>query len=321
MFFVKEKAERFLIILLLLLSMVLLACGTETTSEVVKSNDGEEVNDKENTSKVDYGIKELVISFTPEADPINLELEKDGLASYLSDELGIAVKAQVDADYTATVEAMRAGHAHIATNLSPVQAAFANKMANAHLVLKEERNGQSFYHSKFWVLKDSGIEAIEDLEGKTIAFNDPLSGSGYLMPVAKLIGESLVEDADDLQNFFSEVYFAGGTELSLRALIEGMIDVAGVSENGPGVFLSEEERERITYVAQSDPMPRHAIAVSGDLPDELVEKITEAFLKLNEPEYNDLLQGLYGWTKVVPADVELYLPLIDKAQKAGIIGE
>ncbi|MDQ0257723.1 phosphonate transport system substrate-binding protein [Evansella vedderi] len=320
----KDKVKGLLIVLILLLLMALVACGSSTTSEEVDEiNEEQQTNDQDNVNetKVDYGIDELVISFTPEADPINLELEKDGLASYLADELGIKVKAQVDADYTATVEAMRAGHAHIATNLSPVQAALANKMANAHLVLKEERNGQSFYHSKFWVLKDSGMETIEDLEGKTVAFNDPLSGSGYLMPVAKLISEGLAEDADDLHNFFSQVYFAGGTELSLRALIEGTVDVAGVSENGPGVFLTEEEREKITYVAQSDPMPRHAIAVSGELPDELVGKITEAFLKLNEAEYNELLQGLYGWTKVVPADVELYLPLIDKAQNAGILGE
>lgn len=262
---------------------------------------------------------ELVISFTPEADPVHLELDADGLANFLSDELDIPVEAQVDADYTATVEAMTAGHAHIATNLAPLQAAAAMERAGARLILAEERDGRAYYHSRFWVLKDSGIEELEDLRDRTIAFNDPLSGSGYLMPVATMIDQGLIEHGDDLQEFFGQVYFAGGTELSIQALISGHVDAAGVSENAAEVFLSPEDRELVTYIAESDPMPRHAIAVSGDLPDDLIERITDAFLKLNEPEHNDILQGLYGWTKVVPADEELYPLLLEKAQAAGLL--
>jgi phosphonate transport system substrate-binding protein len=265
--------------------------------------------------------EELVISFTPEADPVHLELDAEGLANFLAQELDIPVSAQVDADYSATVEAMAAGHAHIATNLAPLQAAAAMERAGARLILVEERDGQAHYHSRFWVRKDSEIESLEDLQGKTIAFNDPLSGSGYLMPVATLLDHGLIENGDEIHEFFDTVYFAGGTELSIQSLINGHVDVAGVSENAAEVFLSPEDRERVTYIAESDPMPRHAIAVSGDLSDDLVDRITETFLKLNEPEHNDILQGLYGWTKVVPADEDLYRPLLEMAQAAGLMDD
>jgi phosphonate transport system substrate-binding protein len=273
------------------------------------------------TAEADAVPSELVISFTPEADPIHLELDAEGLASYLAAELGIPVRAQVDADYSATVEAMAAGHAHIATNLAPLQAAVAVDRAGARLILAEERDGRAYYHSRFWVRADSGIDDLEDLRGKTVAFNDPLSGSGYLMPVATLIDAGMIEAGDDVHDFFHTVYFAGGTELSMRALINGHVDVAGISENAADVFLSPEERDLVTYVAQSDPMPRHAIAVSGDLSENLVDGITKAFLKLNEPEHNEILQGLYGWTTVVPADVDLYLPLLEMARAAGLLDE
>ena len=263
--------------------------------------------------------EELVISFTPEADPVHLELDAEGLATFLADELGIPVDAQIDADYSATVEAMAAGHAHIATNLAPLQAAAAMDRADAGLILTEERDGQAHYHSRFWVLEDSDIETLEDLQGTSIAFNDPLSGSGYLMPVAKLIDEGLVADGDEIHSYFENVYFAGGTELSIQALLRGHVDVAGISENAVDVFVRPEDRERVTFIAESDPMPRHAIAVSGDLSDELVEAITDAFLKLNEPEHNEILQGLYGWNRVVPADEAQYLPLLEKAQAAGLL--
>jgi phosphonate transport system substrate-binding protein len=265
------------------------------------------------------GGQELVISFTPEADPLHLELDARGLAAFLAEELNMPVTARVDADYAATVEAMAAGHVHIATNLAPLQAAVAHQRAGAHIILVEERDGQAYYRSRFWVRQDSGLETLEDLRGTRVAFNDPLSGSGYLMPVATLVQAGLIAHGEEVHQFFDQVYFAGGTELSMRALIEGHVDVAAVSENAAEIFLAPADRERVTYVAESDPMPRHAIAVSGQLPDELVARITDAFLKLNEDEYNEILAGLYGWRTVVPADTERYLPLLEKARDAGIL--
>jgi phosphonate transport system substrate-binding protein len=265
------------------------------------------------------GGQELVISFTPEADPLHLELDAKGLAAFLAEELNMPVTARVDADYAATVEAMAAGHVHIATNLAPLQAAVAHQRAGAHIILVEERDGQAYYRSRFWVRKDSGLETLEDLRGTRVAFNDPLSGSGYLMPVATLVQEGLIAHGEEIHQFFAQVYFAGGTELSMRALVEGHVDVAPVSENAAEIFLSPTDRKKVTYITESDPMPRHAIAVSGQLPDELVQRITEAFLKLNEAEHNEILAGLYGWRKVVPADTDRYLPLLEKARDAGIL--
>ena len=177
----------------------------------------------------DDGVPDtLVISFTPEADPVHLELDAEGLAGYLADELGIPVEAQVDADYAATVEAMGAGHAHIATNLAPLQAAIAVERAGAELILVEERDGQASYRSEFWVLADSDIQSLEDLEERRVAFNDPLSGSGFLMPVDALIDAGLIEHGDDINDFFERVYFAGGTELSIQAAA-GRMTEEGVS--------------------------------------------------------------------------------------------
>jgi phosphonate transport system substrate-binding protein len=260
----------------------------------------------------------LVVSFTPEAAPIELELDADGLATFLAAELGMEVIARVDADYTGTVEAMRAGHAHLAF-LSPLASALAHEMAGARMILAEERNGLPYYMSSFWVRRDSGIDSLDDLRGRTIAFNDPLSASGYLFPVAKLIEEGLVTDADELGAYFGRVYFAGGTELSLRALMNGFVDAAGVSIYGPEVFLSPDERGQLISIAEHGPIPNHGIAVSGELSEALVERIEAALLGLNTPEHNSILRRLYGWERLVAVDTDLYLPLIDTARGAGIL--
>jgi ABC-type phosphate/phosphonate transport system substrate-binding protein len=101
--------------------------------------------------------------------------------------------------------------------------------------------------------------------------------------------------------------------------MNGFVDAAGVSMYGPEVFLSPEEREQLSYIAEYGPIPNHGIAVSGSLPEELIEGITRAFLKLNEPEHNHILRSLYGWQQVVPVDTDIYLPLIEMAREAGIL--
>ncbi|MCE9682893.1 phosphate/phosphite/phosphonate ABC transporter substrate-binding protein [Halomonas alkalisoli] len=262
----------------------------------------------------------LVMSFTPEAAPLELELDARGLAAFLERELGMPVVAQVDADYTGTVEAMRAGHAHIAF-LSPLAAALAHEVAGARMILAEERRGQPYYHSRYWVRRDSGIDDLGDLRGKTVAFNDPLSASGYLFPVAKLIEEGLIETADEIHSFFGRLYFAGGTELSLRALMNGFVDAAGVSRYGPEVFLSPAEREELIYFGEHGPIPNHGIAVSGTLPDTLVEALVAAFLRLNEPEHNAILRRVYGWQRLTPVDTALYLPLLELSRRIGGEGQ
>jgi len=282
--------------LFVLAALLMLGANTEVRSETVPDR--------------------LVMSLTPEAAPIELELDAEGLAAFLEEELGIPVESRVDADYTGTVEAMRAGHAHIAF-LSPLASALAYEVAGARMILAEERQGLPYYHSRYWVRKDSGIESLAELEGKTIAFNDPLSASGYLFPVAKLIEDGLIEQADDLHHFFGRVYFAGGTELSLRALINGFVDAAGVSMYGPEVFLDPEDREKLTYFGEHGPIPNHGVAVSRNLPEPLVDELIEAFLKLNEPEHNEILRKIYGWEKLTRVDTETYMPLLELSRGIG----
>src|SRR6185437_3716402 len=48
------------------------------------------------------------------------------------------------------------------------------------------RYGDSTYKAQFLARSDSGIKKLEDLNGKKIAFVDPASISGYLLPLKYL---------------------------------------------------------------------------------------------------------------------------------------
>ena len=44
----------------------------------------------------------------------------------------------------------------------------------------QQRNGVPYYHGYIIVSKTSSAESLADLRGKTFAFSDPLSYSGYI---------------------------------------------------------------------------------------------------------------------------------------------
>ena len=49
-----------------------------------------------------------------------------------------------------------------------------------------EKDGSIFYIAAMVVRKNSGIDSIDDMKGHSLAFTDPNSASGYLIPSVTL---------------------------------------------------------------------------------------------------------------------------------------
>ena len=65
----------------------------------------------------------------------------------------------------------------------------------------------------------------EDMAGKTFAFNDPNSTSGYLVPSTFFMTEMGV----DPQKYFSKVTFSGSHEASILAVANKKVEVASTN--------------------------------------------------------------------------------------------
>ena len=107
--------------------------------------------------------------------PILAQLEKD---------LGVKVKSVTATDYRGTIEALKFKKAEIG-HLGPkayVEAS-TNNYANVEPVAQLQlANGSLGYRSCLIVHADSDLFSPEDMAGKTFAFNDRGSTSGYLVP-------------------------------------------------------------------------------------------------------------------------------------------
>ena len=162
----------------------------------------------------------LKIAFISYANPQQVIEDIKPVVAYLQRRLGAPVKGFVTLDYGSSVESMRNGHTDVAF-VDPLAFMMAHEQIGAiPLLLEVYQEGTPTYHSNVWVRRDSGLHSVEDLAGKTMAFADPVDMSGYLLPRDIFERKSLIEGVERPDGgFFSRVYFAGGDEQAMRAVL------------------------------------------------------------------------------------------------------
>jgi phosphonate transport system substrate-binding protein len=229
--------------------------------------------------------------------PIIAQLEKD---------LRVRVKHVTATDYRGTIEALKFKKAEIG-HLGPksyVEAA-TNNYANVEPVAQLQlANGSLGYRSCLIVHGDSDMFSPEDTAGKTFAFNDPNSTSGYLVPSAFF----MLEMGIDPQKHFSKVIFSGSHEASILAVTNRKVDVA--STNLPDVQQLTREnkvpRSAVRVIWVSRLIPNDPVVVRKDLPPTLKAAIQESLVSMKS-RHPEAFKEIGAWVgNFVPADDAKY---------------
>ena len=128
-----------------------------------------------------------------------------------------------------------------------------------------------------------------------------------------------MEPSADPQTFLGQVYFAGGYQQAIQAVANDLVDVAGVSEFSD-LLLTPEQQVAVQWIAESKPIPSHAVIVRSGLDPMLKQAFEKAMLALNEPGNRHLLQHVYGHDGYVGTDHEAYAPVAEIARRYGLLG-
>jgi phosphonate transport system substrate-binding protein len=246
----------------------------------------------------------ITLALTPSKDPTLLQEAGTALAQELGRRLDLPVKLYVAADYAGVIEALRNQTVDLAF-VHPVAYVLASREAKARILVKSLRGGSASYTSRFFVLKDGGVKTLEDLRGKTIAFVDPASTSGFIYPMVLLMKRGLVRGKDP-KTFFKEAVFSGTHDAVLNAVLRRHVD-AGVSyPHAPDTLVKDpDQRARLTFIAETPPIPNDGACVRDGLAPDLVQRIGAALLSLNDPVGRPLLKQLYvvdGLAEATDAD-------------------
>ena len=236
-------------------------------------------NDPSWPKEVTFGLlsTENASEITRRWGPILAQLEKD---------LGVKVKPATATDYRGTIEALKFKKAELG-HLGPKSyvEASTNNYANVEPIAQLQlANGSLGYRSCLIVHADSDIFSPEDMAGKTFAFNDPNSTSGYLVPSAFFMMELGV----DPKKHFSKITFSGSHEASILAVSAKKVEVA--STNLPDLQQLTRENKvprgalRVIWVSKL--IPNDPIVVRKDLPASFKSAIQESLttMRARNPE-------------------------------------
>ena len=234
-------------------------------------------------------IKVLKMGLIPADDAEEMIRDYEPVRAYLSEKLGMPVEIQVTSDYTAAIEAMRSKHIEMAW-FGPFSYIIAKNVAGAEAIVNGVRrsDGKSDYHSVIVARADSGITKLEDLKGKNFAFVDPASTSGNLIPRKMLLENGIDPDQD-----FSTVFYAGTHNAVEYAIANKKVDAGADSDNSYDRMVKAGEIDpavnKIIFISPS--IPGSPIAIRGDLPQELKQKIKDALINMDEQTIHEVS----GW--------------------------
>lgn len=261
--------------------------------------------------KVRFGIE-------PYEDPAKLKPAYEVLGKALEGKLGCPVELQVVEDYSAEVLAMENGKLEIA-QFGPLGLVFASDRAGAEPVVSfgDSQGELTTYKAGIWVPKDSPVQTIADLKGKSLALSEPGSTSGDALPRFALADEAGLDPKRDLK-----IEYAGGHPEALLALTNGKVEAAEINTQQLATSTEEGQFDEAKFrrVWESDPIPNDPITVSKDLDPAFKAKVKEALLELSPKD----VAAVGAFLDVDPpgpmvvVTKETYKPLFDLAETLGL---
>lgn len=237
--------------------------------------DGDLVADAPADSKQFINPGTLIFSYTPVEDPEVYRRVWDPFLRYMEKLTGRKVVFFSVQSNAAQIEAMRAGRLHVSGFSSGSAPLAVNCAGFVPVAVMASTRGEFGYEMEIIVHADSAIRRIEDLRGRTLAFTDPTSSSGFKAPSALLRSEfKLLADKD------FKAAFSGKHDNSIIGVVNKDYDAAAIANSVMKRMVQRKvvDATKIRTIYKSATFPTTAYGFVHNLQPELAKRIREAFL-------------------------------------------
>ena len=228
----------------------------------------------------------LTVGFIPAEDSRAMVRQSQAILDIVAKHTGMKIDTFVGSDYNATIEALRAGHVDVAL-LGPFSYVLATTVApvEAFAVTVTARTMQPSYQSIIIAGKDSKINTLADLKGRTFAFVDPCSTSGFMVPSAAFVKAGIVPEKD-----FKQVMYSGGHDATIVSVGAGKVDAGAVAdriyERGCAKGLADCNKLKVVWTSPA--IPNDPLLYRRTLSDDMKKKIREAFASVKNLAFGEM---------------------------------
>lgn len=252
---------------------------------------------------------EITMGLIPAENAEEMVKKFEPMRAYLEKKLGEPVKVYTATDYTGVIEAMRKKRIDIAW-FGPLSYVLAQQEAGAEPFAAGVLKGTNShtYKSIFVARCDSGIKSLKDLKGKNVAFVNPASTSGGLMPTYMIVKEFGMKP----EQYFGKFAYTGSHDAAELAVKNKAVDAAADNDITYPKMVAKGQisKDENCIIAESKPLPGSPLTYRGDLKPELKAKIKDAILNAHKDIQVTGYGELSHYVEVTPADYQMVRDMV-----------
>ncbi|MCA2960805.1 MAG: phosphate/phosphite/phosphonate ABC transporter substrate-binding protein [Silvanigrellales bacterium] len=221
----------------------------------------------------------IKLSMVPSSDATKILSSMKPVAQCLEKETGLFFDISVPNNYVVVVEGLGSKKVDVAF-VPTFGYLLAKDRYGAEAFLKASRHGETTYKGAIVARNDDKLKTVKDLNGKKIAYVDPASTSGYILP-KKLFLEQGVKPSEEV--------FGGKHDVVVTMIYQGQVDAGAVYYNAPaadGKIRDARERvltqfpdveKKVKILALTEEIPNDPIVIRKDVRAEVKAKVQAAF--------------------------------------------
>ncbi|MHB1353405.1 MAG: phosphonate ABC transporter substrate-binding protein [Thiobacillus sp.] len=253
--------------------------------------------------------RDIVMGLIPAENNEEMVQKFEPMRAHLEKKLGQKVKVYTATDYAGVIEGMKKKRVDIAW-FGPLSYYLAEQEAGAEAFAVGIREGGTThtYKSLFVAPCDAGVKSIKDLKGKSVAFVDPASTSGGLMPTYMVKKETGMMP----QQFFGKFTYSGSHDAAELAVKNKTVDAAADNDITYEKMLAKGliTKETNCVVKESDPLPGSPLVYRKDLPAATKKKIQDAILNAHKEIKVTGYGNLSHYVAVGPKDYQMIRDMV-----------
>ena len=244
------------------------------------------------------------ISMVPSKDTTSLLLGAKEMTDWLEKETGYKYEVSIPASYVAVVEAMGSKKVDVAYLNTATYLMAREKYGVEPQFITTNIDGGTHYKGQFITRIDSKIKSLKDIDGKKMAYVDPTSASGFILPAYQLKTLGIKP---------KEEVFAGRHDAVVTMVYQKQVDAGAtfyaLPEGGKirdARHLVEAQfpdvEEKISVLDYTIPLANDAFVFRKEIPSDMKKKVHDALAKwAASPEGKITLKKLSNASGLKPA--------------------
>lgn len=250
----------------------------------------------------------IYFGFITRYNPRIMYEEYQPIMDYLTTETPYRFEIRLGKTYQDAVSFLRDDKVQIASFGAVTYAEAHHEFGALPIIKPLNEAGQPYYRSLIVVRKESPIQTLKDLRGKTFAFASVHSTSGNLIPRYNLVKAGIT--INDLASYINLKHH----DSVAKAVLSGEYDAGAVKD----IIAYKYMAKGLRVLHSSEPIPSVPLVIKPDCNPRLIKAVKEALLKIDirKPEYQQLVskwnkEFRYGFMEAADSDYSVIRDMLN----------